>query len=288
MRGMTDLVRTTCFSMGALSNFLKLYRARYPYGLTHVYICCRIVRFIFPKILENNNTVQVEGHVTLKVFLGAKVEYIGAAFGTDDTFSTSVVVCHRLNSSDVSPAGSEPYLVILPRPLEVKEHSSHFLLTVYGIQDISVDGRTMRYVIKRKEIYDVERRITMDIDMEGNNSLFDEQDVFIETNDVLNMQHIFKESTLQSQCCDGTMCESMRPFYDDKTPAWPAINARDSASWVQGWATLCVLFSTALYFYSRVIIWLYVISQRGKDSNTTPPSKKWARDDQQGRLCRTS
>ncbi len=285
---MRDLDQMTCFSMGMLTIVYKLYGAPCFDGFIHIVIYYRIMKYIYPKMLENNNTVQAEGNVTLKAFIGAKVEYLGTAFGTDDTFSTSVVMCHTLNYSDASPVGSEPYLVILPRPQRVIQDSSEFLLTVYGVQYLSTAGRTKRYAIKKKEIHGTERRVTMDIHMKENNGMFVDRGALMEANDVLIMQRMFKETNEHSQCCDGAKCGSMMPFHDEKSSEWPANKTRESASWFQGWPTLCVLSATALYFYSRAIIWFYMMAHRDKDSCSTSPSKGWVRDDQQGRLCRTS
>ena len=219
------------------------------------------------------------------MFLGAKVEYVVSPFGSDDTFYGRMLTCHSFNSSDdVSLDSPEPYLMVLPMPNGLTEDASQILLTVYGVQYISIQNRIFQYVMKKKVIHDLERKITMDIHMEEDSQLIDD-DAWMQTEDGLEMQRILKETRGTLDCCDGANCRPVMRFYCEKSPQGCKTTNTEGTSWVQHRATAWVLSVTVLYFYARIVVWLYVMSQRGKDIS---PSKGWVRDDHQGRLCRTS
>lgn len=249
----------------------------------------RILSYKYPIILENTTSTRAERNGTMKMFLGAKVEYLGVAFGIDDTFSSSIVMCHTLHSSGGdTPLGSNPYLMVLPQPQAEIRDSSQLVLTVYGLQYISIGGNISQYAIKKKSVYEIGRKITMDIHMEENNDRTGEQDAWMDTQDGLSMKSILKESSEGFHCCNRTICEPSMQFHDEKFSIWLTRRNKVSVSWIQGYATLCVLSITILYFYSRVVIWVCMTSWRKKTSHKISPSKGWVRDDQQGRLCRAS
>lgn len=294
-----------------------------PLFLLHDAYECRIVRCIRP-LPPNHTSVPGEQHygdspgahnakTTSKVLIAAKVEYVRTAYhnrGLESDFSgdwstAGIVVSHTCNSSDGGEALSKPYLMVFPTTQGLVEDSSHIVLTIYSVQNLFIGDRVAKYVMKKKVIKELDRKLTMDIDMDGHSHLIDDKDVwqtFRESSVGLDIRRIF----IDSMGC-GAFKDSER--WNEREDGWPLIVCGEDiimrrhdgsgsiysakgerARWFQHKAVVIVLCVTILYFYSRAVVWLYTWSrrdsQRSEDGGKSTSSKGWVRDDQQGRLFR--